>query len=616
MFNKLTISKKIGLGFAVISALIALTVFTTYWKVKEVKKVSLQIAEQEVPIFTQGMKLLNGLNETLAIVRGYVLVKNPRLSKRREEIWENDIKEPLAKIQAISIENPNSIAADTLKTINEQLQELNEFQDQILNISHTSKNTPAIDLIRVKGTRYSQEIFNKLSEMINEEGMRKTNSGKHKEIFWLIADSRGFFSISLFALTEYLHFADPERKAEFQTQINKSEQALSQLNRMHNYLNQKQITALKSTLLSFNELKEMATKAIQIRESDKWNLANHILKSKAVPAATKLRTTIEKIVINTENKIKIDSKKDKEIIESLGSLLWLIFAFSILVSTVLGTFLTKDITKTLSTEINSLRSASDQLRKASSDQLNSVTEQTAVTSQVSSTMKELNEMAKSVLKRCRDMASFADSAVDITADGRQAVHGAQTIMSEIKEQIEIIVKLMLNLGEKSQKIDVALKIIRELSEQTTILSYNAAIEAAAAGEAGQSFAVVANQVGKLAQRAKEASRDVKILIEEIQQSTNTTVMATEDALKAADRGRKIQNHASEKMNSVEIEIKRTLEAAREIEMASNQQSTSSEQVREGVDNIMTTASQTQANSKNVLETAKRIVSSAENLERI
>ena len=93
-------------------------------------------------------------------------------------------------------------------------------------------------------------------------------------------------------------------------------------------------------------------------------------------------------------------------------------------------------------------------------------------------------------------------------------------------------------------------------------------------------------------------------------------MATEDALKAADRGREIQNKASEKMNSVEIEIKRTLEAAREIEMASNQQSTSSEQVREGVDNIMVTAAQSQANSKNVLETANLIVESAENLERV
>ena len=379
MFKNLTISKKIGLGFAIISALIAITVFTTYWKITKIEKIYLQITEEEVPVFAESMKLLNSLNESSSIVRRYVLAKDKKLYNRRQQIWEDGIKESFDKIQVISSKSANLIEASNLSIINKDLQRLNGLQEQALHLARTSKNIPAVDIIE----------------------------------------------------------------------------------------------------------------------------------NETAPITAKLRATIEKIALNTSSKIEIDSKIDKEILWSLKSLLWLIFAFSILISTLLGTFLTKDITNTLSTEINSLRSASDQLKQASSDQLNSVTEQTAVTSQVSSTMKELNEMAKSVLKRCKDMASFADSAVDITADGRQAVHGAQNIMSEIKEQIEIIVRLMLNLGEKSQKIDVALKIIRELSEQTTILSYNAAIEAAAAGEAGQSFAVVADQVGKLAQRAKEASRDVK-----------------------------------------------------------------------------------------------------------
>src|SRR5512144_839402 len=94
---------------------------------------------------------------------------------------------------------------------------------------------------------------------------------------------------------------------------------------------------------------------------------------------------------------------------------------------------------------------------------------------------------------------------------------------------------MLKLGEHSQKIGGIVDIIDEISDQTNLLALNAAIEAAGAGEAGRRFAVVAQEVKRLAERTVLATRQIRGLIEEIQAATNTTIMVTEDGTKAVDR---------------------------------------------------------------------------------
>ena len=279
-------------------------------------------------------------------------------------------------------------------------------------------------------------------------------------------------------------------------------------------------------------------------------------------------------------------------------------------------FITLSVTRKLTAETSRLQTASTELKAASQQQLSGAAEQTAATWQVSATIKELSATATQIAERCRQVTKMADDAVAHCNEGGRSVQQAQEVMGKIKGQVETIVQHMLGLGKNSQLINMAVDVISELSEQTTILSYNAAIEAAAAGDAGQTFAVVADQVGKLAERAKEAARDVRSLVDDIQKSTNTTIMATEDGLKAADQGLSVQAHASEQMAKVADAIRSTLDSTREIEMSSKQQSTASEQVEQAIDQVVSAAKESEASAEQTLGTADLLVTTAENLEKI
>src|SRR4029077_8321884 len=99
-----------------------------------------------------------------------------------------------------------------------------------------------------------------------------------------------------------------------------------------------------------------------------------------------------------------------------------------------------------------------------------------------------------------------------------------------------IVSHMLELGKKSQEIGQVLDIVQELAEQTNILAINATIEAAGAGEAGKRFAVVADEIRKLADRVTLQTKEIRGLIDDVRGAVNTTVMATETGSKTGGNG--------------------------------------------------------------------------------
>src|SRR5216684_6246017 len=97
---------------------------------------------------------------------------------------------------------------------------------------------------------------------------------------------------------------------------------------------------------------------------------------------------------------------------------------------------------------------------------------------------------------------------------------------------------MPELGKKSQEVGAVLDIVSELAEQTNILAINATIEAAGASEAGKRFAVVADEIRKLADRVAGSTKEIRGLIEDVRSSVNTTVMTTEGGSKSVDAGAK------------------------------------------------------------------------------
>lgn len=169
--------------------------------------------------------------------------------------------------------------------------------------------------------------------------------------------------------------------------------------------------------------------------------------------------------------------------------------------------------------------------------------------------------------------------------------------------MDTVVGHMLELGKKSQHIGAVLDIVTELAEQTNILSINATIEAAGAGEAGKRFSVVADEIRKLADRVGGSAKEVRGMIEDMRSSVNTTVMATETSSKAVDSGARQFAEVAAVFTAIATLVATTGEAAREIELSTKQQATAVEQVNVAIVNVAQATRETEASAGQTTQTA-------------
>ncbi len=186
-------------------------------------------------------------------------------------------------------------------------------------------------------------------------------------------------------------------------------------------------------------------------------------------------------------------------------------------------------------------------------------------------------------------------------------------MARLKSQVQSIAESMLQLGENSQQIGGIVEIIDEISDQTNLLALNAAIEAAGAGEAGKRFAIVAQEVKRLAERTVDATRQIKGLIQEIQKATNSTIMVTEEGTKAVDKASGLVDKVHQSFGSIMGMVEDTSRTAKEITLSTQQQTMACEQMAETMTEVRDVAQQVAGSAR---ETEKAIAEIMELSEKL
>jgi twitching motility protein PilJ len=176
-------------------------------------------------------------------------------------------------------------------------------------------------------------------------------------------------------------------------------------------------------------------------------------------------------------------------------------------------------------------------------------------------------------------------ATQAAVKGGSAVTETIKGMQRIRATVQSTGKKIKGLGERSLEIGAIIEVINEIATQTNLLALNAAIEAARAGEQGRGFAVVADEVRKLAERAARATKDITGLIKGIQVETSEAVTVMEEGTREVEEGTKLADQAGAALREIELIVKQTATLMTDITRAAADQVQSTSSVVRTMDTI-------------------------------
>jgi methyl-accepting chemotaxis protein len=271
-----------------------------------------------------------------------------------------------------------------------------------------------------------------------------------------------------------------------------------------------------------------------------------------------------------------------------------------------GWYLTSSMTRQIGSAAALLQSSSGVLQAAANLQSSGSTGQATAVNEIATTINELLSTSRLIAENAQRVAKVAQETSLTASRGDETVQRTTQSIAGIKTQVDVVVVHVLELGKKSQLIGSITEMINELAEQTNILAINATIEAAGAGEWGKRFAVVADEIRKLADRVSVSSSEIRQLLDNIRASASSTIAATQDGSKLVDAGVREFAEAAVLFRQIAALVSTASEAAREIELSTEQQASAVDQVRVGASDLVQTAHETDTSSKQVLKTSSEL----------
>jgi methyl-accepting chemotaxis protein len=269
----------------------------------------------------------------------------------------------------------------------------------------------------------------------------------------------------------------------------------------------------------------------------------------------------------------------------------------------------QNIIRNVSVNAERVSQTAEQVSAAAKAAAGSSREQKNAADSTVAAVEKVTDSIGEIVARAEKTVNISNEASHLSVQGEEVVRAAATEMGRIATSVDDSSRLIGSLGQRSAEISGIVGVIRSIADQTNLLALNAAIEAARAGEQGRGFAVVADEVRKLAERTSSATQEISAMIATIQAETANAVANMEAGSHQVEHGVALAGEAGESLGRINQTAHQTLDMVNEISAATHQQSLASAAIAGHIRQI---AEMAEGNDQSVAEMA----TSAHDLEQL
>ena len=265
---------------------------------------------------------------------------------------------------------------------------------------------------------------------------------------------------------------------------------------------------------------------------------------------------------------------------------------------------------------NSLSSQSEQLNSSSKEFEKTIEQMREKASRIIESIKQMSIAIIEVAKNSSSSAQKAQETEKVVDYGTKSVQDVAREMKNIEKTVSAVSATITELGSSSEKIGEIIGVINDIADQTNLLALNAAIEAARAGEQGRGFAVVADEVRKLAERTTKATKEIESMILSIQRNTQDAVTSMQKGKEEVSKGAEIAGKSAEAISNINSLMLKLKEMITQIATASEEQSQVSEEISLSSEEIIKAQDSAQAGSRQVIASSEELARMALDLSNM
>lgn len=634
MFNTMQIRQKIWIGFTVLLAVIAAISFQALNSLQSVESSVVEMIQIRQPTALLSKELSASVHQTASAL-GFFLSTREESHRKGFLQGLGDSESLVNQLRGLRAVTSDSQSAALVEGLAGDLEQFRGLGERLLDTATSyEKNFPGIAFANSELNPMSRVMVQLTSQMIASE-QEEEATPERRTLLTLFGDLRYAWSNVMSSIRGYLAFRSDTVVNDLNLYLGRTEQLLGRLAEFEDDLTLDQADSLEQFQSQLATYKANIDKMMLIHGGDQWRTDAWLVRSEATPLFNEIDkklTALESLqsdAIARTNTTLIDETAQTTLTVTtlmlIGLVIGLLMAWLIgrAICNPLGEVVdalddiahgegdltrrlqcrTRDeighLAESFNTFVIKIQALVQHTADATREVISAVAETTESTRNIGSMVlaqeQETEQVATAIHQMSATISEVADnaasaskatrSATEEAANGRQTMQLTARSTQELHGEITNAANIIGQVEKNSEGIGGVLDVIKGIAEQTNLLALNAAIEAARAGEQGRGFAVVADEVRNLATRTQESAGEIEEMISNLQHNAHLAVQAMEKGCTTAEENVRQADNARASLEAINAAIETINDMNRQIALASEQQSSVSEEINRSIISI-------------------------------